>query len=135
MVRAGMGLLLTSLAAAAAAAAAAVLYEDDALVLAVRDFTLIATANAAGTYHLVEFFAGWWAAHSAHARTPPTRAPRALSLARTRRCSHCNAFAPTFSRAAASACAARPALRFGAVDCVADFLVCAQASHEPRMRP
>ena len=36
----------------------------------------------------------------------------------------CQAFAPVWKAAAAGACAARPALTFGAVDCVADYVLC-----------
>ena len=62
------------------------LYEADQHVLPVHDFTEV---HQSENFWALEFFAGW--------------------------CGHCQAFAPTWSQAAAQGCAATPLLRFGAV--------------------
>ena len=71
------------------------LYVGDPHVLHVKDFTEIRQRTA---FYAVEFYAGW--------------------------CGHCQAFAKTWSAVASTACSASPALRVGAVDCVADHMLC-----------
>mmetsp|Transcript_28903 Transcript_28903/g.47952 ORF Transcript_28903/g.47952 Transcript_28903/m.47952 type:complete len:525 (+) Transcript_28903:172-1746(+) len=71
------------------------LYQGDPHVVAIRDFTELQTPSS---FYALEFFAGW--------------------------CGHCQAFAPIWKATAARGCGAVPHLAFGAVDCVADFLLC-----------
>ena len=72
------------------------LYHGDRYVRSVRSFTDIGPSSS--NYVVLEFFAGW--------------------------CGHCQAFAPTWKETSRQACAAAPGLQFGAVDCVADYLLC-----------
>ena len=77
------------------------LYDGAAHVTLVRDFTTVVDGEG---YMAIEFFAGW--------------------------CGHCQAFAPIWKQVGDMACAAAPALRIGAVDCVADFLTCQEMGVE-----
>ena len=72
------------------------LYEGDSYVHRLHAFTDVGPHSTG--YVVVEFFAGW--------------------------CGHCQSFAPVWKEAARHACAAAPGLQFGAVDCVADYLLC-----------
>lgn len=72
------------------------LYEGDSYVQALHSFTDVGPHGTG--FVVVEFFAGW--------------------------CGHCQNFAPVWKEAAHHACAAAPWLQFGAVDCVADYLLC-----------
>ena len=87
------------------AAPLASLYDGPTNVVQFRDFTQFSGSRSA---FAVEFFAGW--------------------------CGHCRSFAPTWKEVAKRTCAltsgGRPLLVIGAVDCVADFLLCNEVGIE-----
>ena len=87
------------------AAPLASLYDGPTNVVQFRDFTQFSGSTSA---FAVEFFAGW--------------------------CGHCRSFAPTWKEVAKRTCAltsgGRPLLVIGAVDCVADFLLCNEVGIE-----
>jgi hypothetical protein len=64
-------------------------------VAIIHDFTEV---YSSASFYAIKFYAGW--------------------------CGHCQEFAPRWRATAANTCAASPALRLGAVDCVADYLMC-----------
>ena len=85
------------------AAPLASLYDGPTNVVQFRDFTQFSAAGSTSAF-AIEFFAGW--------------------------CGHCRSFAPTWKEVAKRTCALRPHLVIGAVDCVADFLLCNEVGIE-----
>ena len=72
------------------------LYAGDPYVAPIRDLTLVHASSS--TVYALEFFAGW--------------------------CGHCQQFAGIWKQVARQSCASAPRLIVGAIDCVADFLLC-----------
>lgn len=103
------------------AAPVAALYAGDPNVITVRDFTLL--RSRPDTVFALEFFAGapQPALRASLRRITSSRHP---PTATTGWCGHCQAFAPVWKQAAASACAASPSLVFGAMDCASDYVLC-----------